>query len=148
MLGHRELAVGFGLNDGIAGILHVGYPLPIDQAVPTRTLSAAFNDVPGHGTGSQSIPVCLTPSEIVYHRSECETGVGDAARDDYVTAPLERLHQWPRSQIRVRAPHRISHRRERLTGVHVLELMTSLHQCIQPVEDVVTGNDGDPHLAR
>src|SRR5471030_2288564 len=62
VFGDAETAVGFGLDDGVADVRHVGDGLPIHLAVAAGALRAALDDVAGDGSSGQFIVVVGLPA--------------------------------------------------------------------------------------
>jgi hypothetical protein len=147
VFGHDETSVGFGLDDGIAGILETGDPLPTVEAVSARALGAALDDVAGDSARCQPIPIIHGPSEFVDHGTEGQPRIGDAARDDDIGSLFQGLDDGLGAKVDVGTLDLIANRSERLTGIHVFELRALGEHGIEAIHDVVASNDPDAYLA-
>src|SRR4051812_8190651 len=110
MLGDRERAVSFRLDDRIADIGEVGNILPIVETIAARTLRAALDDVAGDDTGSHEVVILRRPSELVAKWRHRKRGVGRSTGDDDVRPFLQRLDDRTGADIRVGRQYAIPNR--------------------------------------
>src|SRR5690606_1110238 len=142
VLGGGGGAMGPGLDDGEADLGHVRDGLPVGE-VAAGGLRAALEDVAGDGAGGHPVPVVLGPAELVDHRGEGEAGVGRPPGDDDIGAALERLDDGAGAEVGVRAHDAVAHGGQRRARLHVLQPDALGQQIVEPVHEVVAGDDGD-----
>src|ERR1044072_9921670 len=66
MFGNDKFSVRRRLDDGKTDVGHIRYTLPFILAISARALRAAFDDVPGDGTGGNLVPVVKSPAEFMH----------------------------------------------------------------------------------
>ena len=147
MLRDRERAVRGHLDDRVPGGLQID-AAPVEQRVPASGLGSTFVDVPGDDAGRDPVPVVRRPAMLVDQRSIGERRVGRSTGDHDVRLHAQRLDDRGRSDIGVRALDPVPHGRQRLAGLHVPQLVTVLEQRVEPVHQVVPGNDRHPQWPR
>ena len=94
---------------------------------------------------ADQVPVVALPTKLVDHRTQSQSGVGAASRNDDLRALCERVGDRPRAKIDVRALNTVANRAERLAGVHVLESDALRDEVVEARHDVVARDHADLH---
>ncbi len=138
-----EGSVRLSLDNRVSGVFEPGNPLPIEETVPARALSAAFDNVAGHGSRGEQIPRIGPPTELMNHWSQSQSRVCHAAGDDDLRSLAERFDDRSRTQVHVGRENPVTNRSERFASVHVGQVMPPGQHLIQSLENVVSRNH--PH---
>ena len=147
MFGDDERTVVGRLGDGIPDIRHVGYRTPLVHAVAARRLRTTLQNVPGDDARGHLVPVIRGPAEFVAEGRHRERRIRAAADHDDVGTERQRFHDWIRTDVGVRRHHATADRRQRFTGVHILELMPSRHEVVEARKNIVARYHADADLA-
>ena len=142
MLGDHAAAVGPYFGDGEPRIAQVRQ-LVGERVVAAGGLRAALDHVPGHHGSGESVQVFRAPAVPGRGRPDDQRGVGDPRADDDVRSGPQRGRNPPAAEVGVRGDRRDTRLGQRLAGVGVRQLVTSLGELAEPAEQVVALHVGD-----
>src|SRR6266404_7162056 len=94
----------------------------------------------GNRSCRQAIPVVTGPTKFMNHRRQSQTRVGGSAGDYDLSTLIQSLDHGPGAQVDIRALNAFAHFCQRLAGIHVAQLNTSVQHFIDAAHDVITGN--------
>src|SRR5262249_6823417 len=101
MFGDDERAVFAGFDNRVADVPELGVRLPINRAIASGGLRAAFDDVTGDCPCRDPVPIVELPAEFVDHRAQRQSRVGATAGDDDLRALFQRLGDRSGAEIDV-----------------------------------------------
>src|SRR5262249_47577058 len=145
--GNDEGSIWLGFDDRVTDVPHIGYRLPVDQAVASRALRTALHRVTCYRACRKLVPLIRAPAELVNHRPKRKTGISHATRDNNLGTSAKTSSDRAATEVNVGALNSIEHRLERIAGIQVLQLNSASHEIFEPLHYVVASDRADLDLA-